>query len=486
MREPAVVGIDPWCGIKKELYRYQEEGVMFALRNKKVIIADEMGLGKTIQALTFLHLRKDLRPAVIVCPVKLDWAAQIDEALPDIPENRYQVLYGTRPYTTTKPILILNYDILNDWLPELIRVRPRALVLDESHLIKNRQAQRTKAVYQLKKACNPEAILCLTGTPLLNRPIELWTQLNLLAPEEFGNYIQFGKRYCAGRQKTIFARGGYIRTVWDFSGASNLDELRNRIMGRIMIRRLKKDVLPELPPKTVVTVPLELSNEEEYLHAERQFLMWLAEQVRQGRYDWHRLMTAMRAEALVHIEYLKQCAARLKLPAALQWIDTALESGEKLVVFAHHREIIDQVAEHIPDSVIVTGDCTAEQRKEAVTRFQTAPNCRVFIGSLQSAGIALTLTAASNVVFLEYPWRPADMDQAADRTHRIGQDEPVTVWCLVGKVSNGTTVEERILAKLGIKRQTERALLNPDGDSDALGAVLAEYANLTVGGAKLC
>ncbi|NLO88956.1 MAG: DEAD/DEAH box helicase family protein [Clostridia bacterium] len=442
-------------GFKGSLYPYQMEAVAFTLKKKRVLIADEMGLGKTVQALAFLQARKDLRPALIVCPasLKLNWKRECEKFLEDCPENRVAVLSGRNPGKVQAGILIINYDILDAWVDYL---KPKAVIGDEAHYIKNSKAARSKA---FKKICrNAEAVILLTGTPLLNRPIEMFNLLNILAPHEFDNYIAFGKRYCSGYRREIVVRGGGKRLIWDFSGRSNLDELNERLKSTVMIRRLKKDVLKDLPSKRIAVIPIEISNPETYIKVEEDFINWLEEKVREGVYDGRRLSAALKAEAMVKIEYLKQIAAAGKFQSAVEWIRDFMESGEKLVVFAHHKEIINALAETFPKSAVVAGD--TKDRMSQVDRFQNDPECRLFIGSIQAAGVGLTLTAASNVAFLEYPWRPADFDQCADRCHRIGQKSSVTVWCLVASIEGLSTIDEKILSILSQKRETAEAVLD--------------------------
>lgn len=465
-------------GLKLELLGYQRAGVGFALQKGRVLIADEPGLGKTAQALAFLQARKDLRPALVVCPasLKLNWRAEAGRFLEDCPENEVAVLNGTVPQEVRAPISIINYDILYAWVP-VMQGQVRAVILDESHAIKSRDSRRTKAV--LEVARHAEAVICLTGTPLLNRPADLFTQLNLLAPQEFGSFFEYGRRYCAGRKKQIFVRGGGKKSVWDFSGASHLDELNERLRSTVMVRRLKKDVLKELPPKRVAEIPVELASPGEYLQAESEFRDWLREKVEQGIYDEERLDSALRAEAMVKVEYLKQCAARLKLASAVEWIRGFLDSGQKLVVFAHHREIVEALAKEFGRvAVVLTGGGSQDVKDAAVRRFQGDPGCRLFIGSIQAAGVGLTLTAASDVTFVEYPWRPADFDQAVDRCHRIGQANSVTAWCLVASVPEVETVDERVLKVLAAKRAVADSAL--DGGKgrqvDVLGTLLKGYA----------
>ena len=457
-------------GLKAELLNYQKAGVKFALEKKRVLIADEPGLGKTLQTLAFLQARKDLRPSLIVCPasLKLNWRAEIGKFLENCPENRAEILEGERPYAVDAPIVIVNYDILHAWAPTL---KSKAFVLDESHLIKNRAARRTKAAQEAAKGA--EAVLCLTGTPVLNRPMDLFTQLNLLAPEEFPDYFRFGLRYCNGCRKKV----GVDRYVWDFTGASRLEELNRRLRETVMIRRLKKDVLRELPPKRLATVPVELASPKEYLIAEQNFLRWLSEWIKRGKYEKGRLNKAARAEALVKVGYLQYCAARLKIKSVLEWVAGFLESGEKLILFAHHQAVIDYLAKQFKNCVVLRGGQDARAKREAETKFQSDPRCQLLIGSLGAAGVGLNLTAASNVALIEFPWRPADLDQAVDRAHRIGQLDSVTAWLLAACAPGIKTVDERILGLLEKKRGIADQALDGKGKggADVLGELLDGY-----------
>lgn len=463
-------------GLKMELMPYQVAGVEFALKRLRVMIADSPGLGKTAQALGFLQFRKDLRPALIVCPasVKLNWDREKRRFLEDCPENEAVILNGTKPYQVDAPIRIINYDILSAWLP-VLKGNILALVLDESHHIKSLDSQRAKAAYQL--AMDVEAMLMLTGTPLLNRPLDLFPQIHLLAPDEFPELVPYGRRYCDGRLVEVVVRGGKKKKVWDFSGASNLDELFERLRSTVMLRRLKKDVLKELPPKRLAIVPVELHPAREYIRIEKDFRSWLIHEVRAGRKSKERLK-ALRTEAISKVTYLKKSAAELKLGAAIEWIRDFLASGEKLVAFAHHRDIIDRLAEEFEGAAVLKGGMSQEEKSQAVMRFQSDPECKVFIGSIQAAGVGLTLTAASDVVFLEYPWRPADLDQAVDRCHRIGQVNSVTAWCLKATIPGMETIDDRILGILERKWNISDAALDGKAGraTNILSEVLREYA----------
>jgi SNF2 family DNA or RNA helicase len=452
-------------GFKTDLYPFQIEGVKSALRRNRILIADEMGLGKTPQALAFLQARKDLRPAVIVCPasLKLNWIQEINKFLGDTPENITSILSGKKPESVSAatPIQIINYDVLDAWLPVL---KPKVVIGDEAHYIKNGKSARSKA---FKKLCRgAEMVMLLTGTPVMNRPIELFYLVNMLAPHEFSDYISFGKRYCAGHEKQIVIRGGDKKMIWDFSGQSNLQELNTKLKRSVMIRRLKKDVLDDLPPLRYASVPVELSNPEAYLEAERNFIRWLRGEITEGTYSSEKLVAARKAQAMTKIEYLKQIAAMGKLDAAIEWVKDFLESGEKLVLFVHHRSVGNAIVNAFPGCAVLSGATKEKDRMPNVNRFQTNPECRLFVGSIQAAGVGLTLTAASNVAVLEYPWRPADMIQAVSRCHRIGQKSSVTAWCLVAKVEGTETIDEKILKTLRDKVSMVDAIVDGTADTD--------------------
>ena len=424
------------------LYPFQEEGVRFIDgAGGRALIADEMGLGKTIQALVYLRLHPELRPAVIVVPasLKVNWKREAEKWLPD---DHVSVLNGQKPYDvelTGANIFIINYDILNAWLDEIIRIHPAITVIDEAHYCKNARTLRTKAVMRLIN--NVEKLILLTGTPVLNRPKEIFTLLKMLRPEEWTSFFSFAKRYCNAKQILIHTRNGR-KIVWDFSGASNLDELRQKIQG-YAIRRTKANVLAELPRKTRarIIVPFEGDVRSAYLRKMAEIAPRLAE-----------LDTARQ---LVELEALKQAVAEGKMPSAIEWIENFVESGEKLVVFAVHIATIQALQKHFGKTAVsFYGGMNGKTRQEAVDRFQNDDNVKIFIGQLKAAGVGITLTAASNVLFLEFGWTPGDHNQAEDRCHRIGQTGSVTAWYLAAE----NTVDETILQLLEKKRIVVDAL----------------------------
>jgi len=415
-----------------------------------------MGLGKTIQALAYLALHPEHRPAVVVCPasLKLNWKREAEAWLET--GDRIEIVSGGKVHELTKShelragIVIINYDILKKWLPELKRIQPEILILDESHSVKNKKAARSKAAKELA-AVTPHKIL-LTGTPVLNRPAELWNQLQIIDPAEFPDrrFFNWHLRYAAAHKIKIGSKpdpanpGKWCdRTAWDFSGASNLEELAQSLK-TIMIRRTKDQVLPELPAKRRSTILIPIDNRKEYDKADNAFLEWMAEQ--NGAEVAER---ASHVEQLAKIEYLRQIAIHGKMKQAIAWIENFLDSGEKLVVFATHKATVHALErEYGTMAVKIDGSVSSEKRQAAVDKFQNDPDTKLFIGNIKAAGVGITLTAASNVAFLELDWTPALLEQAEDRCHRIGQPNAVNIYYLLAE----NTIDVSIAAMLERKR----------------------------------
>ncbi len=417
-------------GLGGELKPFQRAGVSYMLSQRRAFLADEQGLGKTIEALAAIEA-DDAYPAVVVCPasLKLNWLREIERWLPG---RGVRVLMGTgRSSLPLAELTVVNYDILAARLEELRALEPRALVLDESHYCKNAAAKRTQAVQRLAAAV-PSAglVMALTGTPVMNRPPELIAQLRILGRlHDFGSGAQFGRRF----------RGpdAHLRLHW-------------HLRARCFVRRLKSEVLPQLPAKTRAVVPVELTNEAEYRLAERDVVAWLQSQPLDLRELDAKVAAALRAERLVRLNALKLLAARGKLHGALTWIHDFLSSGERLVVFAHHREIQHALIERFPSALHILGKDSPAARDAALRAFQ-APDGegnQLVVCSIDVAGQGLTLTRSSNVAFLELDWTPAKHDQAEDRCHRIGQQDAVNATYLLA----ADTIDETIATLLERKR----------------------------------
>src|SRR3984885_11993410 len=389
-------------GLGGQLKPFQRAGVQYLLQQRRAFLADEQGLGKTIEALAAIEA-DGAYPAVVVCPasLKLNWLREIERWLPG---RGVRVLMGTgRSSLPLGEITVVNYDILAARLEELRALEPRALVLDESHYCKNAAAKRTQAVQRLAAAV-PSAglVMALPGTPVMNRPPELIAQLRILGRlEDFGSGAQFGRRF----------RGpdAHLRLHW-------------HLRARCFVRRLKSEVLPQLPAKTRAVGPVELTNEAEYRLAERDVVAWLQSQPLDLRELDAKVAAALRAERLVRCNALKLLAARGKLHAALAWIHDFLTSGERLIVFAGHKEVQRAVLARFPSALHIIGEDSAAARDAALQAFQAgdaSESNQLIVCSIEVAGHGLTLTRASSVAFLELDWTPAKHDQAEDRCHRI-------------------------------------------------------------------
>jgi hypothetical protein len=437
-----------------ELKPFQRAGVRYLLEQRRSFLADEQGLGKTVEALATIEA-DGAYPTIVVCPasLKLNWMREIERWLPS---RSAQMLEGNQGAVAPADITVVNYDIVAGRLDALAAVAPRAVVLDESHYCKNPGAKRTQAAQQLCAGVPRDGIvLALTGTPLMNRPPELISQLRILGRlGDFGSGAQFGQR---------------------FRGPDAHQRLHWHLRARCFARRLKADVLPQLPAKTRAVVPVALDNEPEYRLAEEDLIAWLRTQPLDLRELDAKVAAALRAERLVRLNALKLLAARGKLHAALHWIHDFLSSGEPLVVFARHREIQHAVLERFPAALHVLGEDSQRARDQAVRTFQAAQedSQQLIVCSIEVAGQGITLTRASNVAFLELDWTPAKHDQAEDRCHRIGQQDAVNATYLLA----ADTIDETIATLLERKRAVIGAVT--DGrEQDERGVVDALVAEL--------
>ena len=427
---------------------YQKEGVRLIGQQFKgrALLADEMGLGKTLQALWFYarNLHKTA-PAVVVCPavVKYNWereAAVHVGIRAHVAEGRRCPGFGLGLHPQ---LTIINYDILGGWLPYLKKLRPKLLIFDEPQYLTNPKTQRCKAGTELARGV--PYVLGLSGTPLNNRPIELWPFLHILRPDIYGSRTKFGYAYC---KPTLDATGKI-----EFKGSHNREGLYKSLKENVMIRRLKADVLEHLPPKMRSVVPLELHDPDgEYKEASTDFLGWVRK-----NHGAHRANRAARNLALTRMGYLIRLAAKRKVRAAVAWIDDKLATtDEKIVLFCHHTKMVEALEKRYAGQCVrIDGSVTAKRRQLAVDAFQNSKKCRVFIGN-DAARVGITLTAATILAFIELYWRPSDHTQAEDRIHRITQNKSTMFYYLV---AHGT-VEEYLCELVQEKQKVISAILD--------------------------
>jgi SWI/SNF-related matrix-associated actin-dependent regulator 1 of chromatin subfamily A len=428
-----------------ELAPFQWAAVDYALQARRAFLADEQGLGKTVEALAALEA-DGAYPAVVVCPaaLKLNWEREAQKWLP---HRSVAVIHGRCAVPPRGDITILNYEIVAAHRQALSRPRARAIVIDESHYCKNPSAKRTQAVRAVAASVLPDGLrLALTGTPVLNHADELIAQLRVIDRlTDFGSGARFSAK---------------------FRGRLSEERLHWHLRRHCFVRRLKADVLPQLPAKRQVVVPMALTNDSEYRLAERDVVAWLRTQPLDLSTLNAKIAATLRAQRLAQLGTLQRLAARGKLAAALAWIDDFLASGEPLVVFARHVEVQHAVLQRFPDALHLLGEDSMGAREAAIASFQHTGGPPLIVAATRVAAQGITLTRASNVAFLELEWTPAMHDQAEDRCHRIGQHDAVTAWYLLA----ATTIDETMARLIQSKRATVAAVT--DGRTPESGGLV--------------
>ena len=425
-----------------QLYPFQRVGVRFAeLANGRCLIGDDMGIGKTIQALAYIALHPEHHPALVVCPanVKFNWLREVRKWLPSFDVGI--VRSGIDPIMS-HDITIINYDLVSKQKKKLAVWNYKTVVFDECHYLKNSKAARTIACKELAKSA--DSLLALSGTPISNKPIELFNVLNMINPSEW-NFWEYAHKYCDAHE-TYFGL--------DTTGASNQQELHERLRDT-MIRRLKKEVMEELPDKVRQTVELQPSETHMKVYRKER-ARWVSQ------YKALRAAGSLPAGFLLNMltELRKQCG-RIKAHYAVEWVKEYRAQNDKpLIVFAHHREVVQTIADGLNGEVPVvhriTGETPAEDRTDIVERFQN-DEIDVLICSTIAAKEGLTLTQADTVLFVEREWVPAYEEQAEDRVNRIGQDND-TVWAVYLSIRD--TVDARFAALVEGKRNLIKSIVD--------------------------
>ena len=452
-----------------KLYPYQELCVAFleAVEARGALVADAMGLGKTVETLAWLSLYPKRRPVMIVAPasVKRNWYREIQKWLPDEP---IQLINSSKDeFEADKNFYIINYDLIWRMEEKIYDLSISTTIFDEVTAIKESKAKRSKVAKQIGK--DSKYVLGLSGTPILNRPIEFFNFLNLIKPDQFSNYFKFGLRY--GNPKSINIKGG--RKSWSFPGATNLQELRN-LLKPIMIRRSKQQVLTELPDKRRETLYLDLPSKltKEYRTTERDLIQQLK--------DFKQDPNLQKSDLLATLAALRHIVGHAKVENACEFIRTFVDSGDKLVVFGHHRDVLDAIETILKQENIkfvrADGSTKNEDRQERIDIFQNNPEYQIFLATT-AMGMGVTLTAASNSLFVERQWSPAMEEQMEDRLHRIGQKRGVIAWYL--QVEN--TVDERMEKIVREKRSILEQVLDANEEEilerSVVNEILETYVN---------
>lgn len=444
--------------LAEELYPHQLEGVAFLLGRRRALLTDDMGLGKTRQSIVALTEANERGPYLVVCPASLkrNWVREIEAVLP---EPKCAIVGpAAMPTDDFDGWVVLNYDILDKHLADLVLRAWSGIVFDEAHYLKNYRSKRSRAALQLVREASADPVIhALTGTPLTNRPRDLFPLLQIADHPLGRSFASFAKRYCDGYQ-------GDYGLVAD--GATNLDELVVQLHG-VMLRRTKDEVL-DLPPKMRTWLDVEIHPRAVEKLNEPVRALGRTSRRDQGRTPEERQAQGRLLGALTTA---RRKLATLKSLQTTEYLQSIVDQGEKVVVFSAFMPPTLRFARHFGDAAVtITGDVSASDRQTRVDRFQEDESVRVLAANLHVGGVGLNLTAARQVVFNDLDWTPANHWQAEDRAYRIGQTGTVNVTYMVGV----GTVDEFVRAVLQMKARViddlvEGKALGPELDADVLG-----------------
>ncbi len=457
--------------LRVEPYPYQHEGIMYGLQHKRLIIGDEPGLGKTLQSIGIVDTA-GAYPCLVICPssLKINWQREFEKFTDKSALVLDNAVRTTWPYLLRMgmhQVAVVNYESLRKYfvwdirpdgksggtsrtfrLKDVVFCPPikmfKSIIIDESHRVKDPSAQQT--IFTKGLSVGKEWIILLSGTPVVNRPEDLVSQLSIMGRlQDFGGATQFKADYCTDPKDK------------DAEPAVPLSVLSRRLYDTCMIRREKAKVLPQLPDKTRVDLYVDISNAPEYNLAAADLAEYLKQYTECS--DWE-IRRKMRMEALVKFMTLRSLATKGKIAQAVDFIKTFLDSGKKLIVFCSLHDIVDELKKAFPKSVTVTGRDNPANKQAAVDAFQNNPAVQLIICSIKAAGVGLTLTAASNVAFVELAWTYADCCQCEDRAHRIGQKDNVTCYYLLGR----GTIDQTIYSLIHQKKSIAAEIMNSDDD----------------------
>ena len=392
---------------------HQIEAIEKLVSSRRFILADDMGLGKTTSTI-IAALETGAKKILIVCPasLKINWEREIANY-----SDRTCYIAEGKKFSTEADFVIVNYDILKNFHNKedkenslLLQSKFELVILDEAHMVSNAQAQRTKLINDFTK--NIKRVWLLTGTPMTSRPINYYNLLNLIESPVAQNWMAYAIRYCQGFQ---FRAGN--RKVWNVTGASNLEELRDRTSKQIL-RRLKENVL-DLPDKIITPVYLRTSSKE-YKDLMGEYYEWLENKKEESSSLTVQFSKLMKVRKVIANEKVKE---------TIEFVQNIIDQGKKVIIFTNFTDTLQLIHSHFgKESVYLDGSCNKVQRQYAVDQFQENEKIKVFVGNLKAAGVGLTLTAAEAVIMNDLSFVPAEHAQAEDRAYRYGQKNNVLVY----------------------------------------------------------
>lgn len=456
-----------------DLRDYQAKGVARGLELKRFINGDEQRLGKTLQTIVTLMIAKEIKkedvfPCLIICPssLKLNWQTEWEmwvgkKAM--ILDDKVKTTYHRFYELNMNDVFIVNPQSLKkffvDYMPPKGQLKSskdivmnerikmfKSIVIDESHRFKDPTAQQTKIALQLAKG--KEWIILLSGTPVKNKPVDLFAQLAIMGRlNDFGGPKGFKPRYCEGG-----------------NGSSNLKELNWKLNTHCFFRRERAEVLANLPPKQRQTILCSITTREEYNKAQNEFVRWMEEQ---GCSDAE-IARKLRGEIMVKMQALKKISALGKLNEVKEYIQDTIDNGEKIVIFCVLHAIVDELKNHFPHALSITGRENDHEKEAAKTKFQACAKCgtkfehhqgqdhdyvmngfNLMICNIQAAGVGHNFSAAHETGFVEYPWTAADCFQCEDRVFDAKKNNHITCTYFLGHKTIDEQNFELIKAKAG-------------------------------------
>ena len=392
---------------------HQKEAIEKLAGSKRFILADDMGLGKTISAI-IAALETNVQKILIICPasLKINWQREIQNYT-----DRSIYIADGKNFSTEHDFVIVNYDILKNFYDlkdskksQITLGNFELIIIDEAHYIQNGQAQRTKLVNSFSK--DSKYLWLLTGTPMTSRPMNYFNLLNLIESPVAQNWMAYAIRYCQGYQ---FMAGK--RKIWNTSGASNLEELRDRTSKQVL-RRLKTEVL-DLPDKIITPVYLKLKSKE-YVEVVGEY------------FDWYNTKKEESKSLTIQFSKLmkvRQIIADEKIKSTIELAQNIIDQDKKVIIFTNFTNTLQQIHQHFgKQSVYLDGSCSKPHRQHAVDEFQENDKIKVFVGNLKAAGVGITLTAGEACIMNDLSFVPSDHQQAEDRAYRYGQKNSVSVY----------------------------------------------------------
>ena len=408
-----VVEIDYFKYSHRPPLNHQKEAIEKLVGSKRFILADDMGVGKTTSA-TIAALETNAKKVLIICPasLKINWEREIRNYT-----DRSIFICEGKNFSLEHDFVITNYDILKNFYDLkdkdnsfIGKFKPELIIIDEAHYIQNGQAQRTKLVNHFSKKA--DTLWLLTGTPMTNRPMNYFNLLQLIESPVAQNWMAYAIRYCQGYQ---FKAGN--RKIWNVSGASNLEELRDRTSKQVL-RRLKTEVL-DLPEKIITPVYLRLRSK-------------LYEGLMGEYFDWYRTKGEESKSLTIQFTKLmkvRQVIAEEKIEHTIELAQNIIDQEKKVIIFTNFTDTLNRIADHFgKQAVRLDGSSSKPQRQYAVDQFQENDKIKVFVGNVKAAGVGLTLTAAESVIINDLSFVPGDLSQAEDRAYRYGQKNNVLVY----------------------------------------------------------